>query len=131
MLAHSRMYRNRYYTFRGTSLAKEFLLKSERRKRYPKDWEQLARKCKERANWQCEVCHVTQGAERISHHTGAVYTVFLHAAHTTLHDTSNPNPQLQALCPTCHGRHDWQLRKIEEAGLLETRKHQMLLSFRK
>src|SRR5205809_8020884 len=99
--------------------------------RYPRNWRELAIACKKRANWQCEVCHVTQGTERISHHTGAVYHVFLHAAHTTLHDTSNPNPQLQALCPTCHGRHDWQLRKLEEAGLLETRKHQFLLACRK
>jgi hypothetical protein len=96
--------------------------------RYPRNWQQLARACKERANWQCEECHVTQGTERISHHTGAVYTVYLHAAHTMLHDTSNPDPALQALCPTCHGLHDWQLRKQEEARAFEKRKHQLLLS---
>ncbi len=99
--------------------------------RYPRNWKQLARACKQRANWQCEVCHVKQGAERISQRTGAAYTVFLHAAHTTLHDTSNPQPELQALCPTCHGRMDWQLRKREAAVTLEKRKHQLLLSSRK
>lgn len=99
--------------------------------RYPRNWQQLARACKERVNWQCEECHVTQGTERISHHTGAVYTVYLHAAHTMLHDTSNPDPTLQALCPTCHGLHDWQLRKREKQVLNEQRKHQLLLAVRK
>jgi len=99
--------------------------------RYPRNWRELAIACKERANWRCEVCGVTQRTERISQRTGVVYKVFLHAAHTTLHDTSNPNPPLQALCPTCHGRHDWQLRKSEAEGTLEKRKHQLLLSSRK
>lgn len=96
--------------------------------RYPRNWKALALACKQRANWQCEVCRVTQNTERISHHTGAVYRVFLHAAHTKLHDTSNPQPELQALCPTCHGRLDWQLRKIEAEVTLEKRKHKLLLS---
>ena len=99
--------------------------------RYPRNWQQLARACKERAGWKCEECGVTQGAERISQRTGAVYTVFLHAAHTTLHDTSNLRPTLQSLCPTCHGRRDWQLRKREAAVTLEKHKHQLLLSSRK
>ena len=107
------------------------MVKPERRKRYPKDWEQLARKCKERANWQCEVCGVTQKTERISQRTGAVYSVFLHAAHTKLHDTNNQQPELQALCPTCHGKRDWQLRKREAEGTLEKHKHQLLLTSQK
>ncbi len=99
--------------------------------RYPRNWRELAIVCKERAGWQCEECQVTQGTERISQRTGAVYSVFLHAAHTKRHDTNNPQPALQALCPTCHGRHDWQLRKSEEAVTLEKHKHQLLLSSRK
>jgi len=99
--------------------------------RYPRNWQQLARLCKERAGWECEVCGVTHGTERISRRTGAVYTVFLHAAHTTLHDTSNPDPTLQALCPTCHGQLDWQLRKTGVEGTREKRKHQLLLSSRR
>jgi hypothetical protein len=98
--------------------------------RYPRNWRELAIACKKRANLQCEECHVTQGTECISRRTGAVYNVFLHAAHTTLHDTSNPNPTLKALCPTCHGRLDWQLRKQEIAATLEMRKHQLLLTYR-
>ena len=96
--------------------------------RYPRNWRELAIACKQRANWQCEECGVTQGTKRISKRTGAVYPIYLHAAHTALHDTSNPQPELQALCPTCHGRHDWQLRKREAAVTLEKHKHQLLLS---
>jgi Zn finger protein HypA/HybF involved in hydrogenase expression len=99
--------------------------------RYPPNWRSLARACKERANWQCEECYVTQGTERISHRTGAVYRVYLHAAHTTLHDTTNQQPELQALCPTCHGKRDWQLRKLEVEETREMRKHQLLLSSRR
>ena len=98
--------------------------------RYPRNWRELAIACKERANWHCEECGVTQKTERISHRTGAVYSVFLHAAHMKLHDTQNHQPELQALCPTCHGRRDWQLRKREAEGTLEKRKHQLLLSSR-
>ena len=96
--------------------------------RYPRNWHQLALACKERASLQCEECHVTQLTERISKRTGVVYKVFLHAAHTTLHDTSNPNPVLKALCPTCHGKFDWQLRKQGLEAMSELRKHQLLLS---
>ena len=99
--------------------------------RYPHNWRELAIACKERANWQCEGCGVTQHTERISQRTGAVYTVFLHAAHMKLHDTANQQPELQALCPTCHGRQDWQLRKREAEGTLEKHKHQLLLTSRK
>ena len=45
-------------------------MKSERRKQYPKNWEQLARQCKEQAGWKCEHCHITQGKKRISKRTG-------------------------------------------------------------
>ena len=65
--------------------------------RYPRNWQKLAYACKERANWQCEGCGVTQRTQRISKRTGAVYSVFLHAAHTKLHDTNNILPVLPAM----------------------------------
>src|ERR1051326_468321 len=99
--------------------------------RYPRNWHQLAIACKQRANWQCEGCGIIQRAERVSKRTGAVYRVFLPAAHTTLHDTSNLKPALQALCPTCHGKLDWQLRKTEAEGALEKHKHHLLLTVHK
>ena len=98
---------------------------------YPRNWRELALACKQRAGWKCEVCRVQQGTKRTSQRTGVVYTVFLHAAHTKLHDTCNPDPTLKALCPTCHGRLDWQLRKSEAEEAFEKHKHELLLSSRR
>ncbi len=99
----------------------------ERRKQYPKNWEALARQCKERAGWKCEQCHIRHGAIRTSRRTGAVYTVFLHAAHKH-HDIGNPNPILLCLCPTCHGRYDYQYRMLQKRRNHERLKHKLLLS---
>ena len=33
------------------------MAKKRRKRRYPKNWKQLAFACKERAGWQCEECH--------------------------------------------------------------------------
>lgn len=104
-------------------------MKSERRKQYPKNWEQLARQCKERADWKCEQCHITQGKKRTSKRTGKRYVVFLHAAHRD-HDIGNPNPVLLCLCPTCHGKYDFQHRMKEQQISHERLKHQLFLAFR-
>src|SRR5438105_9490382 len=93
---------------------------------YPSDWKELAAACKCRARWQCETCHIRQGEERISKRTGLPYRVYLHAAHLDPHDTGNRNPRLKALCPTCHGRYDWQLRLREREIALECLKHRLL-----
>jgi len=105
---------------------KEYLVKSERRKQYPKNWEQLARQCKERAGNRCEFCPITQGKKRKSRRTGKRYTVYLHAAHAN-HDIGNPTPILLCLCPTCHGRYDYRYRRREQQIALERLKHHALL----
>src|SRR6266480_3618466 len=87
----------------------ESLVKPERRKRYPKNWEVLARQCKERAGKRCKFCRVEQRTERLSKRTGAPYKVYLHAAHAD-HDIGNPTPRLICLCPTCHGIYDYRYR---------------------
>jgi hypothetical protein len=102
-------------------------VKAERRKRYPKNWEALARQCKEQAGWICEMCHIEQGRRRISHRTGAEYLVYHHAAHRD-HDIGNPNPILLCLCPTCHGRYDYQYRMHQKQLNHERLKHRVLLS---
>src|SRR5436853_6036125 len=96
----------------------EYLVTPERRKQYPPNWEQLAWQCKEHAGWQCVKCHVKQGATRVSKRTGAVYTVYLHAAHAH-HDPGNPTPVLLCLCPTCHGRYDHRYRMRQRQIALE------------
>jgi hypothetical protein len=102
-------------------------VKSERRKLYPRDWEQLARQCKEQAGKQCEFCHIRQGEKRISKRTGNRYVVFLHAAHAN-HDIGNPTPVLLCLCPTCHGLYDFRHRMRVQRLQSEQLKHRMLLT---
>jgi hypothetical protein len=97
-----------------------------RRKKYPKEWEQLARQCKELAGWRCDRCKIKHGAQRISKRTGVVYTVYLHAAHVN-HDPANPTPELRCLCPTCHGRYDYRYRMRQKQLALERFKHQRLV----
>ena len=105
-------------------------MKSERRKHYPKNWEQLAIQCKERAEWKCQFCHITQGKRRKSKRTGKRYVVFLHAAHAN-HDIGNPNPELLCLCPTCHGKYDFQYRLRQQQINQERLKHHVLLTIRR
>lgn len=95
-------------------------------KRYPRNWKELARACKERAGWLCEQCGIAHGTERIGRTRGNFYHVRLAAAHLD-HDTENPNPRLMAMCEVCHIQYDRFLhgmnarsthyRKLREAAL--------------
>ena len=85
----------------------------DRRKYYPKDWERIADACKRAAGWKCEWCKVRHGTERISNRTGRSYRAWMHAAHVSLNDTMNPQPQLMCLCPSCHGSYDYHMRVRE------------------
>lgn len=100
------------------------------RDRYPRNWSQLARQCKEQAHWQCQHCTVAHGAQRVGKRSGNPYTVALAASHLD-HDPSNPDPRLAALCPSCHGRYDWAYRERQVDGRLARMKHRMLLKQRK
>jgi hypothetical protein len=103
-------------------------MKRETRKLYPKNWEHLARQCKERAAKRCEFCHIKQGRKRKSKRTGNWYAVHLHAAHAD-HDIGNPNPRLLCLCPTCHGKYDYRYRRQQhQIALLRMQHRRILLS---
>jgi hypothetical protein len=93
---------------------------------YPPNWEQLAWECKERAGWRCEHCGVPHGTLTVSMRTGRVYTLYLAAAHLD-HDPWNPSPRLAALCPSCHGRYDWQDYERKCWLELEVYRHWLLL----
>ena len=99
------------------------------RKRYPPNWPQMARTCKEQAQWQCQHCGEVHGTERLSKRTGNPYRVALQAAHLD-HDPENPDPRLAALCPSCHGRHDWLYHQRRQEVDVERMKHRMLLKRR-
>ena len=101
-----------------------------KRKRYPANWPQLSQDCKEQAGWRCEHCTVKHGAKRVGKRTGKPYRVALAASHLD-HDPENPDPRLAALCPSCHGRYDWQYRTRQADVDLERLKHRMRLKQRK
>jgi 5-methylcytosine-specific restriction endonuclease McrA len=72
---------------------------------YPENWQELSTACKEKANWQCALCNVKHGSERMSK-AGNMYTVWLAACHIHPNDKANPSPELICLCVSCHGRFD-------------------------
>ncbi|HLI05943.1 MAG TPA: hypothetical protein VKV40_05175 [Ktedonobacteraceae bacterium] len=96
------------------------------RKRYPPNWPQLSRDCKEQAGWQCQHCAVPHGTQRVGKRSGRPYRVALAASHLD-HDPENPHPRLAALCPECHGRYDWAYHERQATVRLERMKHQMQL----
>lgn len=99
---------------------------SEKRRLYPRNWQELARRCKQRAGWQCEHCKVDHLATRLSR-KGKLYTVYLAAAHKN-HDPDNPAPELVALCVTCHARYDYKHKQREKMIALHRLKHQRLIA---
>ena len=71
---------------------------------YPPNWKEIAKACKDAANWQCEWCQVKHGDIR-TNIKGKLYPVILTVHHPD-GDTDNPNAQLIALCQACHLRDD-------------------------
>ncbi len=102
-------------------------MNGERRKKYPKHWELIAKTCKEKAGWRCGSCLVKQHEERISKRTGLTYPVYLHAAHAD-HDPDNPDPRLICLCPTCHAIFDSDFRVRQRRIALEKMRHRKRLA---
>jgi len=87
------------------------------KKKYPPNWEENARACKEAAGWKCTKC----GREHRSDGTmGSVLTV-----HHPDRDTENPDARLVALCARCHlqaevaDRIAEKMKDLLEAGQLE------------
>jgi hypothetical protein len=98
------------------------------RKRYPAEWEALAKACKEWAGWKCEHCGVAQ-FEVIESRTGQPYMVYLHAAHADPELRKDAQaPHLLALCVRCHARYDYAIRQRQARVALERLKHQKLLA---
>lgn len=95
------------------------------RRRYPNNWEELARACKEAANWQCVHCGRKQ-YEIVISKRNRPYFIYLHAAHKN-NDPENDNPELLCLCISCHTRYDYERKKREAQVRLERMKHLRLL----
>lgn len=91
--------------------------------RYPKDWDAISLRIRQRENWRCKFCGVEDGTRR----NGA--RIVLTVAHHPDPDPMNcADENLQALCQRCHNRLDGPMRrqhaaetrrrKQEEAGQL-------------
>lgn len=74
---------------------------------YPANWKELAQACKERAGFQCQICGIAQGAERISRR-GNQYTVYLQAAHKDHNVRAYECAELLCLCAICHWWFDFE-----------------------
>jgi hypothetical protein len=90
---------------------------------YPSNWKRLSRRCKERANWQCEHCGARQ-YEIVTSRKGTPYFIYLHAAHRRQLDQHNPSPDLMCLCVSCHAKYDYEHKQRERRIALERLKHQ-------
>lgn len=75
------------------------------RHRYPANWNELSRACKEQSGWICQQCGIRHGERRIGITHGNEYKVFLAACHVN-HDPENPDAVLVALCQACHLKMD-------------------------
>ena len=72
---------------------------------YPHDWQELRLACLQSADYRCQHCGIKDGTILESKRSGRPYIVYLHAAHQH-QDIENSTPQLIALCPRCHMKHD-------------------------
>lgn len=99
------------------------------RHRYPDNWPEMSKACKDRAGWQCQQsqCGAKHGETRVGIVSGKEYTVVIAACHVN-HDPENPDAQLMAMCQACHMKMDgmqrartrkrkrWQIIEIEQRG---------------
>lgn len=96
------------------------------RKKYPRQWQAIARACKIAANWRCQKCGIAHGTPRLSIWTLKEWPVYLQAAHRN-HDQENETPDLVCVCPSCHWRYYRRPGQTLTNGVLEARKHRICL----
>lgn len=94
---------------------------------YPEHWPEISRQCKERAEWQCERCHIQNGADRLSK-KGNTYKVGLMACHKDHSQRLNPEAELLCLCAICHWWFDYEQAQLESWRRLEQAKHRKLIT---
>lgn len=87
------------------------------RKRYPKNWDEIAFKVKDAADWKCQICGIQcyRPGEKVSDH-GRILTV-MHLNHTP--EDCRPE-NLLAGCARCHlkydARHHAETRRKRKQG---------------
>ena len=111
------------------------------RSRYPENWEAIALKVKNNADWECEECYRpcrrpgetwddfkrSMGdcltADDLNHLSRFTLTV----AHLDQNPSNNAPSNLRALCSVCHLRHDAPHRKANRQAKRERRGQLSLL----
>lgn len=76
---------------------------------YHPNYPSKSERCKELAGWACEACGVLDGSIATTMNgkrQGRPHVVYLTGAHVNENDKGNPDPELMALCPRCHGLYD-------------------------
>lgn len=92
------------------------------RKRYPKNWQVIAHKIKDEADWKCEFCHkqCRRPGEQFDTHKRTLTVA--HLNHTP-EDCRREN--LKALCAPCHLRYDAKHHAQTRASKLKGEHHEM------
>jgi 5-methylcytosine-specific restriction endonuclease McrA len=78
-------------------------IKSENKKRYPKEWKMIALSVKEKADWKCQVCGKQCRKPNEPFDTHKRTLTVAHLNHIP-EDVSEEN--LKAMCAPCHLRYD-------------------------
>ena len=78
-------------------------IKSENKKRYPKEWKMIALSVKEKAEWKCQVCGKQCRKPNEPFDTHKRTLTVAHLNHIP-EDVSEEN--LKAMCAPCHLRYD-------------------------
>jgi len=73
------------------------------RAKYPPNWDEIALRVKNAADWHCEKCG-------IGHMSDGTFGSCLTVHHPNL-DPENPDAEMIALCARCHLRADARIRK--------------------
>jgi hypothetical protein len=96
------------------------------RRKYPKNWKQISRECRELAGWQCQKCFISHGTLKMTWAGDKMHPVWLVAAHPN-HDPWNPDAELICLCPSCHWRYYRRKGQSSMWIVNERRKHRTLI----
>ena len=74
--------------------------------KYPKNWNEIAKRVKDAAGWKCVACGVGHLEDKTM---GSCLTV-----HHPNRDTWNDGAEMVALCARCHLKADRELRNMDD-----------------
>ena len=84
------------------------------KKRYPKNWKEIAHNVKEEADWHCKCCR-KKCYEPDEKPVNAAFILAVH--HLDLQPENCNKENLLALCSVCHIRLHGKIKKITKSGI--------------